>query len=125
MHEAAIAQSIVKTVLAEAEKQAADKVESIEIEVGELTFLGTDQVKFWLDTSFQNTIAEGAEIIFTRIKAELHCDDCGFDGKLKVEEDPAYHMNLPTFSCPECQSTRIKITRGKEALIRRIKILKN
>lgn len=125
MHEAAIAQSIVKTVLAEAEKQAADKVESIDIEVGELTFLGVDQVKFWLDTSFQDTIAEGAEIIFTKINAELHCNDCGFDGKLKIAEDPAYHMNLPVFSCPECQSTKIKITRGKEALIRRIKILKN
>jgi hydrogenase nickel incorporation protein HypA/HybF len=124
MHEAAIAQSIVRTVLQEAEKQGAIKVESIEVEIGELTFLGIDQVKFWVETSFQETIADGAELIFKNIKAQIRCNDCGYEGHLTVKEDPAYHISLPSFSCPRCKSTRIEITQGKEAFIRQIKILK-
>lgn len=124
MHEASIAQSIVQTVLKEAKKQEAARVESVEVEIGELTFLGIDQVAFWVQMGFENTIAEKAEIFFKQVKGALRCDDCGFEGPLKVEEDPAYHMALPTFSCPKCGGSKIEITRGKEAVIRRIKILK-
>lgn len=124
MHEAAIAQSIVNTVLEEAEKHQAIKVDSVEIEIGELTFLGIDQVEFWVKTNFEGTVAQGAKIKFKRIKAEIHCHECEFQGKLVVQEDPAYHLNLPIFCCPACKSNNIEITRGKEALIRRIHVLK-
>ena len=124
MHEAAIAQSIVRTVLDEAEKQGAVRVESVEIEIGELTFLGTEQVEFWVNTSFQDTIAQGAKIIFKNVKAQMRCNVCGYEGHLNVKEDPAYHLSLPSFSCPKCKSTKIEITRGREAVIRQIKIIK-
>ena len=48
MHEAAIAQSIVKTVLEQAEQQHAIRVQSIDIEMGELSFLNHEQVEFWI-----------------------------------------------------------------------------
>jgi len=124
MHEASIAQSIVHTVLEEAGKQEALKVEAVEIEIGELTFLGIDQIRFWVETNFEGTVADGAKIEFKNIKAEIHCHDCGFQGPLVVKEDSAYHLNLPLFSCPKCKRTQIEIVRGKEAFIRRIHILK-
>ena len=124
MHEASIAQSIVKTVLEEAGKQEAIKVEAVEIEIGELTFLGIDQVKFWVETNFEGTVADGAKIEFKNIKAEIHCTDCEFQGPLAVKENSAYHLNLPLFFCPKCKSTQIEIVQGKEAFIRRIHILK-
>lgn len=122
MHEASIAQSIIQTVLAEAEKQNACRVESVEIEIGELTFLGVDQVEFWVKTGFEGTIAQNAHVIFKIIKAVLQCNACGYEGNMRMKEDPLHHMNLPTFSCPRCHDTRIEITRGKEAVIRRITI---
>jgi len=125
MHEASIAQSIVQTVLKEAKRQEANRIESVEIEIGELTFLGIEQVQFWVKTGFKRTIAENAKILFRKVKAKLHCDRCGYKGHLKLREDPAYHMALPSFSCPHCQSAQIKIVQGKEVLIRRIKILKH
>jgi hydrogenase nickel incorporation protein HypA/HybF len=124
MHEASIAQSIVQTVLQEALKQNAIQVESIEIEIGELTFLGIEQIDFWIKTSFQGTIAENAETHFKQVKGKIHCEMCGFNGFLKMHEDPVYHTSLPTFVCPKCQSSQIRITQGKEAIIRKIKILR-
>lgn len=122
MHEASIGQSIVKTVLLEAEKQKAVKVESVEIEIGELTFLGRDQVEFWIKTGFESTIAEGAEIRFKKIKGRIKCKKCDFEGDITVKEDPQYHMLLPSFSCPKCKSNETSITAGKDAYIRNIKI---
>lgn len=124
MHEAAIAQSIVRMVLDEAEKQNAARVESVEVEIGDLTFLGADQIAFWVETSFEGTVAEGAELIFRQIKGRLKCNDCGHEGDLQVKEDPTYHMKLPSFACAKCESTKVEITQGKEAFIRQIKILK-
>ena len=124
MHEASIAQSIVQTVIDEAEKQSATRVESVEVEIGELTFLGIDQLEFWVKTGFEDTIAEKADVLFKKIKARIRCNDCGYEGELRVEEDPAYHMSLPSFTCPKCKGTSIEITQGREAFIRTIKILK-
>ena len=124
MHEAAIAQSVVKTVLEEAEKQNAQRVDSVEIEVGELSFIGVDQVSFWVKTSFEGTVAENAKLIFNTVKARIRCKECEFEGDLRVEEDPAFHMRLPQFSCPKCQSSKIEITQGRDAFIRRIQIVK-
>ncbi len=125
MHEASIAQSIVQTVLQEANKQNALHIESVEIEIGELSFLGIEQIEFWVKTGFQGTIAENAEIVIKQVKGIIHCQVCEYQGELKIEKDPAYHFSIPTFSCPHCQSSKIEITQGREALIRRIKILKN
>lgn len=124
MHEAAIAQSIIKTVLKEAEAQEAVKVESILIEIGELTFLGEEQIGFWMKTGFEKTVAEEAEIKFRKIKARFKCKKCGYEGNIRVQEDPLYHMSLPSFSCPECDNVNIEITEGKDAFIRQIKIVK-
>ena len=124
MHEASIAQSIVQTVLKEANKQRALYIESVEIEIGELTFLGIEQIEFWIKTGFQGTIAEKAEIVIKQVKGIIHCKACDYQGELNIQTDPAYHISIPTFSCPQCKRSKIEITQGREALIRRIKILK-
>lgn len=123
MHEAAIAQSIVKTVIDEATKQKAKKVQSVEIEIGELTFLNQEQVSFWVEMGFQNTFAEGTKLIFKIKKSLFKCPHCQYKGPLSIKEDPLYHMQLPSFSCPKCNGSNLECIQGKEALIRRIKIL--
>ena len=122
MHEASIAQAIVNTVLDEASKQRAESVKSIHIEIGDLTFLNPEQIAFWVETGLQDTVAEGASLEFERIKGSLTCNQCGYDGDLTVEEDPVTHLSLPSFTCPSCSSSDIQIKRGKEALIRSMKI---
>ncbi|MCJ7812027.1 hydrogenase maturation nickel metallochaperone HypA [bacterium] len=125
MHEVSIAQSIVQTVLHEANKQHSLHVESVDIEIGELTFLGIDQIAFWIKTGFKGTLAENADIKLKQVKGIIRCKACKYQGDLKLQTDPIHHISLPTFSCPHCQGSEIEIIQGKEAIIRRIKILKN
>ena len=46
MHDLSVAQDIARCVLKESENHRVDKVVSIEIEIGELTFLSPPQVEF-------------------------------------------------------------------------------
>lgn len=125
MHEASIAQSIVKTVLDQAEQQHANSVQSVYIEMGELSFLNREQVEFWVTLGFKDTLAENASIRFTEMKAVIHCKKCSYQGHLEVKEDPAYHLQLPQFKCPNCSNTEIQIIQGRETIIRSIKILRD
>jgi len=124
MHEASIAQAIVQTVLSHAEELEAESVKSVEIELGELSFLNDEQVAFWMKLGFENTVAQDAELSIKKTAAEIKCASCSYEGALKVMEDPYNHMKLPSFSCPECGSADIEITQGKGAVVRNIKIIK-
>jgi hydrogenase nickel incorporation protein HypA/HybF len=124
MHEGSIARAIADTVLRHAGAEGAEKILSIEIEIGELTFLSFDQLRFWLDMEFKDTPAKEAEIKFTSVEAMLKCDACGFSGRPAGEMDTGLHMALPSLSCPKCGGSRIEWIQGRDAVVRKIEILK-
>lgn len=97
---------------------------SIQLEIGELTFLNPEQLKFWILEGFKKTLAEGAKLRIRRVKPHIICNQCTFRGSLKLNSDPVYHFLLPVFACPSCGSGDISLRRGRECRIRRIQILK-
>lgn len=123
MHEYAISSSIARTVINSAEGNRARKVTAINLEMGELVFLNPEQVKFWLKELFRETIAKEAKINIKNIKSLVRCPQCGYQGEMKSEDDPIYHISYPSFSCPKCRSPQIEIERGRECLLRNIEIL--
>jgi hydrogenase nickel incorporation protein HypA/HybF len=123
MHEFSISSEIVRTVLDTAEKGHGKKVLSIQMEIGELTLLNTDQVFFWVRELFKGSKAEGAEVKIKTIKARIHCKTCGYKGGIKSDqEDPFRHLALQT--CPQCNSFQIKIEKGRECILKRIQVVK-
>lgn len=124
MHEFSTSQAIADFVLDTAKHQRAKKVLRIEIEIGELTFLSPEQVEFWLRVMFEKTVAAEAKIKLTIIAPQIACQQCDYKGKLLVKDDPAYHVLLPSYSCPQCGTSDIRIEKGKECLIKRVEILR-
>jgi len=98
------------------EKKNIERIKEVRIEVGELTFLGADQLKFAFEALGKDTIAEGAELNVIKIDSEVRCDDCGYEGGINYSNDPAFHYNVPIISCPECDS-KPEIVKGKETKI--------
>jgi len=123
MHELSTSQAIAEVVLDKAREQKAAKVLCVDIEIGGLSFLNPEQVAFWVKMSFERTIANGAEVNIQMVEPQISCRACGYVGTLKMEDDPLYHMLLPSFSCPECRSSEIEIEKGRECSVRRIEIL--
>ena len=84
MHEFSAACSIVDTALEAAKNNNASKINVVNIEVGEFTFLIPEQLAFNFEIATKNTIAEGAELRIKNVKGKLLCSDCGFEGESKV-----------------------------------------
>jgi len=122
VHEFSITSQIVQNVLAEAEKRGAKKVTEVNLVIGKLTFLGLEQVRFAYEALTKGTIAEGSKLVIEEQEGFVKCSNCGYQGGFKYEDDPLYHMPIPTLKCPKCSNT-VKIMAGKECTIKNIKML--
>jgi len=73
LHEVSISHAIADVVLKESQKQEAQKVLLVELEIGELSLLNPDQVEFWVKLALDKTIASEAEIKIEVVKPEINC----------------------------------------------------
>ena len=122
MHEFSVTSQIVQNVLAEAEKRGAKKVTEVHLTIGKLTFLGLEQVRFAYEVLTKDTIMEGSKLVIDEQEGTVKCSNCNYEGGFKYEDDPLYHVPVPTLKCPKCSST-VNITAGKECTIRNIKMM--
>jgi hydrogenase nickel incorporation protein HypA/HybF len=122
VHEFSVTSQIVQSVLAEAEKRGAKKVTEVDLIVGKLTFLGLEQLRFAFEALTKDTILEGANLVIEEQEGVVKCGNCGYEGGFKYEDDPLYHVPLPTLKCPKCGSV-VEIAAGKECTIKSIKMM--
>jgi hydrogenase nickel incorporation protein HypA/HybF len=122
VHEFSFTSQIVQNVLAEAEKRKAKKVAEVYLIVGELTFLGLDQVRFAYEVLTKGTIMEGSKLIIKEQKGMVKCSQCGYEGDFKYDDDPLYHVLVPTLKCLQCGNV-VKIIGGKECIIKSVKMM--
>ena len=122
MHEFSITNQIVQSVLTEAEKRGAKKVTEVHLTIGKLTFLGLEQVRFAYEVLTKDTIMKGSQLIIEEQEGIVKCGNCGYQGDFKYQDDPLYHVPLPTLKCPKCNNT-VTITAGKECTIKNIKMV--
>lgn len=121
MHEFSLTSQLVQAVLSEAEKHGASRVVEVHVAIGQLTFLGVDQVRFAYHLLVKNTAMEGSQLVIETIDGRARCDACGYTGPIGELEDPVYHITVPTLACPRCDDT-VEVTEGREFLIRHIKV---
>jgi hydrogenase nickel incorporation protein HypA/HybF len=123
MHEFSRTSQIVEAVLGEAEKEHAARVVEVELEIGDLTFLGIEQVRFSYKILTEKTIAKNSKLKIIQIPGRGRCDGCGYDGPLAYLDDKQYQIIVPTFNCPKCGKS-LSISGGRECIIKRIRIRK-
>jgi len=122
MHEFSMTTQIVNYVLEEAKKHNAKQVNEVHLIIGKLTFLGLEQVKFAYEMLVKNTIMEGSKLHIEEKDGVVKCNNCGYEGDLKYEDDPMYHIPSPTLNCPKCGDV-VNIVGGKECTIKSIKLV--
>jgi len=112
MHELSITESMLDIVLDQAQKNGAERVQAINLVIGEMSGVVDDCVRFYFDFLVKGTIAEGATLSFTRVPARARCRNCGRVFKLKEFD----------WSCPDCGQDSIEITAGKELFVESIEV---
>jgi hydrogenase nickel incorporation protein HypA/HybF len=112
MHEFAVTQSMLDLVLEEAKKNGADKVQKINLVLGEMSGIVGDCLQFYFEFLSKGTPAEGASLLFRNIPTQARCRECG--GVFTPEEFD--------WSCPECHKVSVEITAGKELYVESIEV---
>ena len=78
MHEMSLAESVIEIVATAAERASAVHVNTIRLEIGELSCVGADALRFCFDAVARGTVAERARLEIIRIPGEGACDACGY-----------------------------------------------
>lgn len=112
MHEMTIAVSIIDIVCKKASDEKAHKINSVELEIGELSGIMIHSLEFCFEAACKNTIADGADLNIHTIKAEAFCKSCNNNFSIETDFSP----------CPTCDNFNFEITKGKELLIKSFNI---
>jgi hydrogenase nickel incorporation protein HypA/HybF len=121
MHEFSVMTQIVDLVLGEAKRRNASKVEQVDLEVGEFTMLGLEQLRFAYEVLSKDSILQGSVLEIRTIKGKIKCASCGYEGSVQVAEDTP-HRSVPILECPKCKSAA-KIVDGRECVMRNIRMV--
>ncbi len=107
MHEMSIAMSIVDIVLESAERENAESVERVDIDIGRLSGILPDFVQQCLEAASRGTLAEGASFRIRTIPGKAQCRECQ-----ALFDFPAFMT-----PCPECGSYTVSPIEGTEMKI--------
>ena len=110
-------------VILEAHKAGARYVSEIEINLGKLACFSVKQIETYLMMRLENSVAEGAEVKINEIEPEARCDECKFEGKLVLSPQNKERIEFYQPICPNCKSSSITITKGKECKLIQLKII--
>lgn len=118
MHELSVMSEVIRSVLSEAARRNAVSIKKVVLEVGELTFLGTDQLSFGFEALKGDGLLKNAELEIGEKKAEIECS-CGYRGGMEYSETPGFHQLFPVVKCPDCGGMP-RVVAGKDCMVRNI-----
>jgi hydrogenase nickel incorporation protein HypA/HybF len=100
VHELSVTRSVVDAVC---ERAAGRRVHRITIEVGALTAVVPDAMRFCFELVTEGTVAEGARLDIEQCPGAAHCRTC----------DASFTLADPILLCP-CGSADVRVTAGRE-----------
>jgi hydrogenase nickel incorporation protein HypA/HybF len=104
MHELSVAQSIISIAENAAPKTSNTSITSIHLQIGELSGIELEPLRFAFSVIKKDTLLENAELDIELIRGEAQCPQC------KTE----FKMHYYGASCPNCGNYFIHVTKGRE-----------
>jgi hydrogenase nickel incorporation protein HypA/HybF len=108
VHELSITQSVVDAV---SERIGDQRVVSVRLEVGRLSGIEADAMRFCFELVTSQTVMEGATLEIDEPPGQAHCRSC--------EQD--FDVTDLILLCP-CGSADVGVTRGRELLIKSVEV---
>jgi len=109
MHELGITRNVVSIV---SERAQGQKVLRVTLEVGRLSGMLPEAIRFCFDVCSQGTPVQGALLEIVEIEGRGHCAACG--------AQPV--MTAPLGRCPVCHEPSLRMVAGTELKIKEMEI---
>ena len=112
MHEMALCQSVLDIVLRHAQAQGAVRVERVQVELGALSCLEPEALRFCFDAVTRGSLAEGAAVDIVVVPGRAWCWDC----------EAVISLTDRTAGCPDCGGRRLRVEAGDEMRVKELEI---
>lgn len=112
MHEMALTESIVQAIEESAGRHGYSAVTGVWVEVGALSGVEAEALRFCFDAVARGTIAEGARFEIVATEGAAWCLRCSKTVTIAQRFD----------ACPDCGSHQLQITGGEELRIKELEV---
>ncbi|HTY82674.1 MAG TPA: hydrogenase maturation nickel metallochaperone HypA [Silvibacterium sp.] len=112
MHELSIAMSIVDLALEEARNRSVT-VDAIHLDIGPLSGVVADALRFSWEIACQDTPLEGSRLVIREVPVEIHCSTCNADRTLD---------SMQWLCCPVCGTPALEVIHGKELAVTALEV---
>lgn len=113
MHEISLLESVLETLEDQARQQNFSQVKQITLEIGALSCVAVDALRFGFDVVMKNTLAENAELLITEVAGQGRCAKCQQLVELETLHDP----------CSHCGAFGVTVTQGEQMRIKELKVI--
>lgn len=113
MHEISLLESVLETLENQARQQHFTQVKQITLEIGALSCVALDALRFGFDVVMKNSLAESAELVITEVPGQGRCSACGAMVELETLHDP----------CSQCGAFGVTVIQGEQMRIKELKVI--
>lgn len=113
MHEIGVLMEVVKSVERFAKENDVEKIETLVLQVGELSSMIPKYLKTLYPAAVTETILEGSELVIEILPANGLCKDC----------NKVFNLVINNGTCPKCNTKNWELLGGKEFFIKEIAAL--
>lgn len=112
MHEMSLAESVREIVLDTARANGAARVLSVRLEIGALSQVEVEAMRFAFDVVMQDSPAQGARLDVVETPGQAWCMPCSTPVTIERRGD----------ACPKCGSHQLQVTGGERMRVMDIEI---
>ena len=112
MHEMSLAESVIDLVEHRARRAGCRRVKTVRLEIGKLSGVEPDAIRFCFGAVACGTLAEGAALDIVEEDGRAWCFDCGRLMPLVTRGDP----------CPACGGHRMRVDEGLAMRVKELEV---
>jgi hydrogenase nickel incorporation protein HypA/HybF len=112
MHEMALCEGVLKILEEEAARQNFGRVKAVWLEIGQLSHVEPEAMRFCFEAVTKGTLADGASLEILRPVGDAWCMDCSRAVNIASRAD----------ACPECGGHRLQVTGGEDMKIKELEV---
>ncbi len=113
MHELSLLENVREILEEHAKNQNFERVEEITLEIGALSCVEIEALKFAFESVMKGSLAENAALHFKIIKGQGHCKNCDNFSDLEMLYD----------ACSHCGYAPVEVIAGLEMKITELKVI--
>jgi hydrogenase nickel incorporation protein HypA/HybF len=113
MHEISLCESLREILEEQAVEQGFERVTRVWLEIGPLSCVEPEALRFGFDAVMTGSVAEGAALEIAHPPGHARCLGCG--AEMTVTDRLA--------TCPDCGATELRVTGGDALKIRKLEVV--